>query len=183
MNNVHAGQKWEVAADIVYEANGLHEVVPPNRRSASTTASELERPTAPDSTDGVTLTAAAATARYYFTDVFNYLKTTGDVVPMKNWSDVSCSICRSNMSEYAARNAARGLLVGKYQITDAVVREVKFTDQRTASVTLSFTVGPFLSRPSATGPATRWPRSTRTARATLTVIGNGWMMYDWEAVE
>jgi hypothetical protein len=36
MNNVHAGQKWEVAADLLYEANGLPELVPPERRSEVT---------------------------------------------------------------------------------------------------------------------------------------------------
>jgi hypothetical protein len=36
MNNVHAGQKWEVAADLLYEAGELPELVPEERRSEAT---------------------------------------------------------------------------------------------------------------------------------------------------
>jgi hypothetical protein len=36
MNNVHAGQKWEVAADLLYEAGELPEIVPDERRAEVT---------------------------------------------------------------------------------------------------------------------------------------------------
>ncbi len=36
MNNVHAGQKWEVAAGLLCEAGGLHELVPVERRAEVT---------------------------------------------------------------------------------------------------------------------------------------------------
>jgi hypothetical protein len=141
------------------------------------------RPSRPEEARGLTVAAAAAFARAYFTEAINHAKVTGDGSVIRAWSDLSCTLCRKNAAVFTASNQANGLLTGDHRWRDAHVSHVEFTDANTATVDLSMSIGRHTFRPNRSVAPAAFPARTVYLRLTLVPAGDDWVMFDWEGLQ
>lgn len=133
-----------------------------------------------ESARGLSVPAAATFTRAYFVEAINYAKVTGDVTAIRAWSDVSCMLCRQNITGFAASNQANGLLTGDHRWRDAQVGQVQLMDPATASVDLSVSVGRHWYRSKPGAQTMTLAAQTVDLHVTLAAAGGDWVMFDWE---